>query len=99
MNYYRNMWTRRSHTLAYLTIILSNKRKFKWTKIKQDAFDEIKQIVAHDTLLTYPDFNETFKIHTNARAFQLGEFISQKVKLIALYSRKLTDFRKSYILT
>ena len=39
--------------------------KFKWIKIEQDAFDEIKQIVASNNLLTYPDFNEEFKIHIN----------------------------------
>ena len=44
-----------------------------------------------DTLLNYPDFNETFKIHTNASAFQLGAFISQKDKPIDFYSGKLTD--------
>ena len=37
--------------------------------------------MAHNTLLTYPDFNETFKIHTNASAFQLGAVISQKGNL------------------
>ena len=35
-----------------------NKEKFKWTDVEQKAFDEIKQIFAHDTLLAYPDFNE-----------------------------------------
>ena len=41
-------------------------------KVEQDDFDEIKQIVDHDTLSTYPDFNENFKVHTNNSAFQLG---------------------------
>ena len=47
-------------------------------KVKQYAFEKIKRIVACDTLLTYPDFNETFKIHTDARNFQLGVVIIQK---------------------
>ena len=46
--------------LAPLTKMMSNKVKFKWTKIKQDASDEINRIVAPDTLLTYPNFNEEF---------------------------------------
>ena len=58
VNYYRGMWERRSHTLAPLTKITPNKVKSKWSKIEQDAFDEIKLIAAHDNFLAYPDFNE-----------------------------------------
>ena len=43
------------------------------------------------TLLTYPDFNETFKVHNDDSAFQLGAVITQKGKPIAFYSRKPTD--------
>ena len=56
-------------------------------KVKQDAFDKIKRIVAHNTLLTYPGFNDTFKIHAGASAFQLGTVISRKGKPMPLYSR------------
>ena len=67
--------------------------------MKQDAFDRIKRIVDRDTLITYPGFNETFKIHTNASAFQLGSVISHKGKPIYFYSRKLTDSQQWYKLT
>ena len=40
------MWKSQSHTLATLTKIMSIKNKFKWKKVKQDAFDEINRIVA-----------------------------------------------------
>ena len=46
VNYYRCMWESCSHTLAPLTNITSGKVKFKYTKIKQDAFVEIKRTVA-----------------------------------------------------
>ena len=85
--------------LALLTKITSNKIKCKWTKIKQDTFNRIKRIVACDTLLTYPDFNEAFKIHTYSSTFQLGAFIIQKGKTIAFYSIKLTGTKKMYTLT
>ena len=52
-----------------------------------------------DTLLTYLDFNEAFKIHTNASVFQLGAVIIQKVKPIALYSIKLTGAQQQYTVT
>ena len=51
INYYRVMWPRRSHTLACLTKLTSINRKFKWTQVKQDAFNKIKPIVTCDTLL------------------------------------------------
>ena len=82
INYYRNMWSRQLHMLAPLTRLTYIKRKCKWTQVKQYTFDKIKQILARNNLLTYPYFNETFKIHTDSRALQLGAVISHKVKHI-----------------
>ena len=56
--------------VSALTKLTSYKRNFKWKKVKGYAFDKIKRIVARDNLLAYPDFNETFKIHTDASSFQ-----------------------------
>ena len=69
-NYYRDIRERHQHKLSPLTKIMSSKVTFKWTDIEQDTFDEIKRIVAYDTLLHYQDFNEEFKIHTDARDLQ-----------------------------
>ena len=33
-------------------------KKIKWTQVKQDAFKEIKRIMARDTLLPYLGSNE-----------------------------------------
>ena len=93
------MWPRRSHTLAPLTKLTSIKINSKWTEVEQDAFDKIKMIVSRDTLLTYPDFNGTFKVHINAREFQIGVIIIQKSKPIAFYSRKLTGSQLRHTLT
>ena len=90
LNYYRGMWARRSHMLAPWTKITSNKVKLKWTKNETDGFDEIKPIVAQDTLLAYPDFNEEFKIHTNASNFQSLEVINQKGKQVPWLSTTAT---------
>ena len=59
----------------------------------------MKSIVARDNLLTYPDSNEEFKIHTNDRDLQLGAVIRQKGKPIDFYSRKLTDTQIRYTVT
>ena len=68
-------------------------------QVKQDNFDKTKQITARDTLSNFTDLNETFKIHTNASAFQLGMVISQKGKHINFYTRKLTDTQHWYTIT
>ena len=99
VNYYRDMWARRFHTLAPLTKIKSSKVKFKWNKTEQDAFNEIKRIFPWNILLTYQDFNEYFKIYANSNHFQLRAVISQKVKSIALYGIKLTDAYRRYTVT
>ena len=68
-------------------------------KSQTRLFQEKNRIVARDTLLNYPDFNEIFKIHTDASTFQLGAVIIQKCKPIAFYSRKLTDTQQRQTVT
>ena len=63
--------------------------KFEWTNVEQMAFDKIKLIVGCETLLSYPDYNLPFEIHTDASHTQLGVVISQNNKSIAFHSRKL----------
>ena len=46
-----------------------------------------------------PDFNEEFKIHTNASDLRLGEVIIQKGKPIVFHSTKLTESPKRYTVT
>ena len=42
VNYYRDMWVRRSETLAPLTSLTSKDVKWEWTEVHQQAFDKIK---------------------------------------------------------
>ena len=55
--------------------------------------------MAHDTLLTYPDFNETITIYNDSSESQLGPVIIYKGKPVAFYSRKLADSQKGYTVT
>ena len=45
VNYYRDMWFRRSELLAPLTSLTSNKVKFEWLPTHQQAFDKIKKVI------------------------------------------------------
>ena len=93
------MWPRRSHLLQTLTAITSSKAEFKWANVEQKAFDDIKRNIGHDTVLACPYFNKPFDIHKDARNYQLGTFISQEVKPIAFYSRKLIRPQTQYTVT
>ena len=55
--------------------------------------------MARDTLLTYPHFNENFKIRTNASDFKLGAVIIQKGGPISFYSKKYTESQQRYTVT
>ena len=99
VNYYRDMWSKRSHLLHPLTELTLNRLKFKWAYAEQKAFDEIKCIVARYTLLAYPDLNKRFDIHMNARNYQLVAVIIQYVNPITFYRRKLTVPQTGYTVT
>jgi hypothetical protein len=85
VNYYRDMWVRRSHVLAPLTKLTSKEARWQWTNVERKAFNDAKKIISRETLLSYPDFNKPFVIHTDASHTQLGAVISQNNKPIAFY--------------
>jgi hypothetical protein len=96
INYYRDMWKRRSHILAPLTALSGKTAKWKWTKECDEAFETIKRSIARETLLNFPDFNKEFHIYTDASDFQLGAVIMQEDKPLAFYSRKLNKHQRRY---
>jgi hypothetical protein len=77
INYYRDMWQKRSHMLAPLTGLVSPRVQYKWGPEQQKAFDEIKQKVSQETLLAFPDIEKEFYVYTDASHKQLGAFIMQ----------------------
>ena len=77
INYYRDMWIHRSEILAPLTAMTSKQAKWGWNKKCQNSSDTIKKIISCETLLSYPNFNEPFEIHTDASKQHLGAVISQ----------------------
>ena len=99
VNYYRDMWRSRSHILAPLTKLTSDKVKWKWTEEEQKAFEDMKKAISKEVLLSFPDFNEMFEVYTDASKVQLGAVIMQKGRPLAFYSRKLTDAQTRYTTT
>ena len=99
VNFYRDMWIRRADVLTPLSRLTSNKVKWKWTDVEQQAFETMKRIMARETLLVFPNFNEPFHIYTDASKNQLGAVITQREKPIAFYSRKLNPAQTRYTTT
>ena len=96
VNYYRDMWKRRSHVLAPLAALASKTKAWKWTETEQSAFEQAKQMVMREAQLTYPDFSKEFHIYTDASDYQLGGVIMQENKPLAYYTRKLNRAQAKY---
>ena len=100
VQFYRDMWKRRSHILVPLTdLVGKGKKKIGWNEIHQQAFEDIKKVMAKEIILNYPKFGQPFEIHTDTSDRQLGSVIAQGDKPIAFYSGKLSSDQRNYTLT
>ena len=96
VNFYRDMYPRRSHILAPLTKMSGLKGKIPWDDECQRAFDQMKALLAKEAFLAFPDHNQPFHIYVDASDVQLGAAIFQNGKPVAFYSRKLNAAQKNY---
>ena len=112
VQYYRDMWIRRSEMLAPLTDLVgecgqtkvtkakgTKKASWHWDEIHQQAFDLVKTTLARDVMLAYPDYSEVFEIYADASKSQIGSVITQKNRPLAFFSRKLSDPQTRYNVT
>ncbi len=112
VQYYRDLWARRSEMLAPLTSLVgecgqtkttkakgTKKVPWHWDAVNQRAFDHVKATIAKDVVLPYPDYSKVFEIYTDASSKQLGAVITQDNRPIAFFSRKLSDTQRKYSVT
>ena len=101
VQYYRDMWTRRSNVLpALIEAARSLKgRKILWNDDLEISFKEQKCMVSAEMLLSYPYWKLPFTFHTYASDKQLGAVISQNNKHISFFSRILRKPQRNYTTT
>jgi hypothetical protein len=112
VQYYRDMWQKRSEMLAPLTDLLgecretkatqknkAKKKPWKWESIHQQVFDNVKATITKEVVLAYPDFTKLFEIYTDASMMQLGAVITQGNKPMVFFSRKLSEAQSKYSVT
>ena len=54
------------------------KWKFQWDGEMQEAFIELKKKLCSPPVLTYPEFNKSFVVETDASEYSVGAVLSQK---------------------
>jgi hypothetical protein len=112
VQYYRDMWVKRSEMLVPLSDLVGEwgetkttrknkvkKKPWHWDSIHQIAFDNVKSTIAKEVVLAYPDFTKPFEIYTDASTKQLGAVITQDNRPIAFFSRKLSGAQSKYTVT
>eukprot|EP00804_Cyclotella_cryptica_P013751 CCRYP_018839-RA/>CCRYP_018839-RA protein AED:0.25 eAED:0.29 QI:0/0/0/1/0/0/2/0/295 len=92
VQYYRDLWARRSEMLAPLTSLVGECGHTKQSKL-------LKATIAKDVSLAYPDYSKGFEIYTDGSKRQLGAVITQNNRPIAFFSRKLSVCQQKYSVT
>jgi hypothetical protein len=112
VQYYRDLWPRRSKMLAPLTSLVgecgqtkvskakgTKKAPWNWDKVHQRAFNHVKATIAREVVFAYPDYSKVFEIYTDASSKQLGAVITQENRPIAFFSRKLSTMQHEFSIT
>ncbi len=73
VNFYRDSYPKRATALAPLIDLWGQKKQFLWKDEKEQAFLKIKDLMAQDAMLTYPQFDKPFIVYTEASESNLVE--------------------------
>ena len=90
VNFYRDVWEKRSHILASLSKLSSAKPKdWTWGREQVNVFRKIKEELSKEAILSYPDFDKPFHLYTDASDLQLGATLMQDSKPLELLYKKI----------
>ena len=97
VNFYRDMFPKRSHFLSPLNKLASKKGKdWYWGAAEQKDFELAKEMLTEHATLAFPDFERPFDLYTDASDRQLGATLVQDGKPLGFYTRKLNSAQLNY---
>lgn len=105
VGYYRRFIPQMATIAAPLYKLFKKGSLWEWTSAHQSAFDELKRILTSKPLLTLPDFDKDFILHTDASDIGLGALLTQisndaRMENVLYYaSKSLNHAQKNYTVT
>jgi hypothetical protein len=79
---------------------LTGNLEWKWTMLQQIAFENLKNRIIEDVVLTIPRDDEPFRVEADSSDYANGAVLSQKVdgkwKPVAFRSRSLNETERNY---
>ena len=98
-NFYQRFIHNFSHT-AKLLNELKDKKEWKWEKEHQEAFEELKEKITSQPVLSLPRREGKFRVETDASGHAIGGVLSQeqdgKWRPIAFLSRTMQAIEQNY---
>jgi len=90
-----------SHIATPLHALTKKNVEFNWTPLCQEAFKNLRRLLASSLVLAYPDFHLPYILETDASGLGLGAVLAQavgdgSVRLIAYANRSLQDHEKGW---
>lgn len=72
------------------------KKKFQWSEKATNSFNILEKKLCTAPVLTLPYFIKLFEVDCNANRVGIGIILSQKKRLIAYLSEKLSSVRRKW---
>lgn len=105
-SWYRKFVPNFSSIAGPLNKLTSTNKKtnpFAWTTQAEESFNKLRELLVSAPILSCPNFNLPFQVHTDASDYGVGGMLTQTIEgiehPIAYYSRTLTGPERNYSIT